>query len=106
MSVRLLAFQLGGKAVSMYARLPWSRGRGFLTRCATRLAPEDATCRIRRGNLFWTVDPIHGGMIARELFFHGTYEPESTGWVRGFVQPGWVCVDVGANIGYYTLLLA
>jgi FkbM family methyltransferase len=41
-----------------------------------------------------------------KTFVFGTYEP---GVVRGLkeeIQPGWTVVDVGANIGYFTLLMA
>src|SRR5215831_12691544 len=106
MSMRQLAFQLVGKAVSAYAQLPWTRGRGFLIRCARKLAPDESTYQIRRGRLLWNVDPIHGGMIARDLFFLGRYEAESTAWANASIGKDWVCIDVGANIGYYSLLLA
>lgn len=36
----------------------------------------------------------------------GTYEPEVVRAIQRVVRPGWVAVDVGANIGYFTLLLA
>lgn len=36
----------------------------------------------------------------------GTYEPEVVRAVQSVVCPGWVTVDIGANIGYFTLLLA
>lgn len=34
------------------------------------------------------------------------YEPVETAYVKDIVRPGFVVVDVGANIGYYTTLLA
>ena len=34
------------------------------------------------------------------------FEPSETRFFRGHVQPGQVVVDVGANIGYFTLLFA
>src|SRR5512137_1210008 len=36
----------------------------------------------------------------------GTYEPELQAALRELVQPGVVIYDVGANIGYVSLLLA
>lgn len=36
----------------------------------------------------------------------GCYEPETTQAVLGLIKPGHVCVDVGANIGWYTALMA
>ena len=39
-------------------------------------------------------------------YWLGTYEPELQRAARAFVQPGMVIYDVGANIGYISLLLA
>ena len=36
----------------------------------------------------------------------GRFEPFETGVIRELLSPGGVAVDVGANIGYYTLLMA
>jgi len=35
-----------------------------------------------------------------------SYEPVETAYVKAVVRPGFVAVDIGANIGYYTTLLA
>lgn len=39
-------------------------------------------------------------------YWLGTYELELQAAIRDLVQPGWVAYDVGANIGYVTLLLS
>ena len=46
--------------------------------------------------------PASGGKILR--VFAGTYEPEQTGWFTKLIKPGDVVLDVGAHVGYYTLL--
>ena len=38
------------------------------------------------------------------VYFHGTYETELTEKVTMLVRPGDVCLDVGANFGWYTTL--
>lgn len=43
-------------------------------------------------------------MIQRFLYVHGVWEPHLTNWLRERLAPGDVFVDVGANIGYCTLL--
>ena len=44
--------------------------------------------------------------IARALFLYGTYEICGTRLIQAFLRTGMNFVDVGANIGYYTLLAA
>lgn len=39
------------------------------------------------------------------LYFLGEYEPEITKIIRSIVKPGFVCFDIGGNIGWYTTLL-
>ena len=34
------------------------------------------------------------------------HEPEVVATLQRIVQPGWVCLDIGAHYGYFTLLLA
>ena len=45
-------------------------------------------------------------LVERNIILNGVWEPESTAIVRRFLRPGDVFCDVGANIGYYTLLAA
>ena len=40
------------------------------------------------------------------LLFFGTYEPELRNYFRSVLQAGFVAVDVGANVGWHTLLMA
>lgn len=39
-------------------------------------------------------------------YWLGTYEPELQQAIKDWVKPGWVAYDVGANIGYISLMLA
>jgi len=34
------------------------------------------------------------------------YEPEETALIKQLVKPDWICMDIGANIGYFTILMA
>lgn len=43
-------------------------------------------------------------LIQRFIYYFGIWEPAQTHWLKRTLQPGDVFVDVGANIGYYTLL--
>lgn len=44
-------------------------------------------------------------LIQRSIFLH-VFEPEESAIVRNFLRPGQTFVDVGANVGYYTLMAA
>jgi FkbM family methyltransferase len=46
----------------------------------------------------------HG--LSKQLRKHGGYEADATGWLRRVIRPGMNVVDVGANIGYHTVLFA
>jgi len=35
-----------------------------------------------------------------------SYESELAGFLRRLVRPGWLCLDIGANVGIYALQLA
>jgi len=41
-----------------------------------------------------------------QVFFFGTYEPEIRSLVSRILGPGGVAIDVGANVGWHTLLMA
>jgi FkbM family methyltransferase len=44
--------------------------------------------------------------IQRRLAFFGLFEPNLTYFARSVLKPGDIFIDVGANIGYYTILAA
>jgi FkbM family methyltransferase len=52
--------------------------------------------------MFWA--PASGGKLLRVLL--GSYEREQTALFRQLVAPGSVVVDIGAHVGYYSLLSA
>jgi len=43
-------------------------------------------------------------MISRTIFYFGFWEPNNSSLISSILRPGDVFVDIGANIGYYTLL--
>lgn len=53
-----------------------------------------------------------GGQLMRvnwalhKTYVFGTHEPSVVHGLEELLQPGWTAIDVGANIGYFTLLMA
>lgn len=56
--------------------------------------------RTLNGQETFTIDPHH-----RELFPE-TYEPALCDFLRANIKPGDICLDIGAHVGIYALLLA
>jgi FkbM family methyltransferase len=53
------------------------------------------------------VFPIdRGTLIGWTIYFFGTYEPEVRAEIVRYLEPGDVAIDVGANVGWHTLLMA
>ena len=47
-----------------------------------------------------------GTLIGWSVHFFGTYEPEVRTEIRRHLKPGAIAIDVGANVGWHTLLMA
>ncbi len=43
-------------------------------------------------------------IVGKHLYYFGVWEPTITKWIAERLKPGDCFVDVGANLGYYTLL--
>ncbi len=51
------------------------------------------------------IDPIDSG-VGHEIRLTKSWEPGEGRFIRAFLRPGMNAIDVGANIGYFTLLMA
>ncbi len=76
--------------------MKWLKGKDSLMRAfgSTRV-------KIRLG-FKMIVDPYE--FVGRHIFIEGIYEPECTNVFLSLLRPGDCVLDVGANIGYFTLL--
>jgi FkbM family methyltransferase len=54
----------------------------------------------------WRITGHTQDWIQRNLFYFGLWEPSLSAWIESRLSPGDVFVDVGANIGYFTMLAA
>ena len=43
-------------------------------------------------------------VVGRYIYYFGVWEPQLTAWLRRALRPGDVFVDVGANVGYFSVL--
>jgi len=76
------------------------RGKG---RLLNSFCPREG---IRRTSLFgYSIELDVADHIQRNVFL-GTYERHETALVRKYLKPGMTFVDIGANIGYYSLMAA
>jgi len=70
-----------------------------------RAAPQDlSVVRVAAGGLQGC--PMQLDLQSEKDYWLGTYEPDLQAALERFIQPGMVVYDVGANIGYISLLLA
>ena len=96
------------EALVLYGRLPYHPGKWRVVDlvCA-RLGlhanpPTEAV--IRRSGMWFHVNPRY--YIDRTLYFLGSWEGGYTRAIQRILEPGMVVLDVGANIGWYTLMCA
>ena len=54
----------------------------------------------------WHITGHTRDWIQRNLYYFGLWEPNLSAWIESRLEPGDVFIDVGANIGYFTLLAA
>ena len=50
------------------------------------------------------VDP--GDLLGSRVFFFGVWEPSITHYMRGQLPANSIAVDIGANVGYYSLVMS
>src|SRR5262249_27771794 len=108
---------LNRRGLMQFSRLPTSLLRAYI-----RFAPFTAGkrwlwLRVMDPYFIWNSHPfvarttfgtrIQGNakdIIQQYIYYFGVWEPHITSWIRSSLRPGDSFIDVGANIGYYSLL--
>src|SRR5260370_226840 len=89
------------------ANVPYHRGRWRLTTFLSRFAAPawDQVRIIRRAGLVLEAELLHDE-VARVAYTDHEFDPYESTFLKQTVRPGWICFDVGANTGYYSLILS
>lgn len=67
---------------------------------------ETATVRIKRARDGLVAYPIHDEFVGRSVDLYGEWSPGDAAVAGPYLSPGMTALDVGANIGTFTLALA
>lgn len=88
-------------------RAPRLPGRALMLRLANdRLRRAPRSFDVAETSVGRVVSGNTSDLIERYLYVFGTWEPSLSAFLRSKLGPGDVFVDVGANVGYFTLLAA
>jgi len=90
-------------------RVPIGLKLGYITVCqqvlkALDVGSDDAPLTTEYGTLI--AGGAAGSSLGSVLRYRGVFEPVLSEFILRHVREGDVCVDAGANVGYFTLLLA
>lgn len=69
-----------------------------------RLLPHKGLYVFDTGDLKIATDG--DGLLARSLYIDSIYHPETVAWMKENISRHDICVDVGANVGYLTCIMA
>src|SRR5262249_22532414 len=90
----------------LYLRhIPTKRGRGFFERALRRGLARGWQPPVVRTRYGFAME-FEPSLVGRCLLVNGSWEQEQTEVLLGWMHPGDVVLNVGANSGYYALLAA
>ncbi len=85
---------------------PWPYGKRYLASGASMNLHAKPQSFVATTQFGCEMSGSTEDLIQRFIYVFGVWEPQLTGWIEQRLEPGDTFVDVGANIGYYSLLAA
>lgn len=67
---------------------------------------ETGHLRVKRGRHGVIAYPVHDAFVGRSIDLYGEWSPGDAEVVSPYLRPGMTALDIGANIGTFTLFLA
>lgn len=77
-------------------------GRWRVDQVTDRFAPREGRARVSADGLVFDLD--RADFLQRQIYVTGEYEPHLCARLRQHLKPGAVFYDIGANVGYLSLL--
>ena len=102
MASRFCVRVLSGMTSLVPLRFQWRLSPVVDRLASTAFLTPDGPMVVRRGGLLWEVNPHDE--ICRALLWSGSYESRDMDVVKGCLHEGAVVLDVGANIGIYSIM--
>jgi FkbM family methyltransferase len=90
--------------LSTRSKIALARAARGIVSAGRRVCGATDRAEVTRGGIRWDLDLGEG--IDFAIYLMGGFELRTLRLYRSLVQPGWVVLDVGANIGAHTLPLA
>ena len=86
------------------SRVPYHRGKGSIVERLSGLFNVDQEFDIERNGLHWRLNPAD--YVQMDVFWLGRKDYYDLYHLERMLHPGDVFLDVGANFGYYSIVLA
>jgi FkbM family methyltransferase len=95
-------------AAAILTRLPWFRGKGRIAAAINRQFPAGPSNAIARARMRLGYEMVVDLRAQTEFlaYYTGEYDTRNIRSVLRLIEPHWVILDVGANIGFWSVPLA
>lgn len=100
-TVQLSAAHAVGTLKKLPSRLKKRAEKAYLRRVCKNLPNGQVIREVQGSPMILNLNDLG---ISSELYLTGVHEENSTNFIRSELKPGMTVVEIGANIGYYTLL--